>query len=930
MSKVPATSPFQAVPEDRTREAEAMIRPKIFIYFWCVLTLFLLVGSAAPQSSDNVIPTIAASYRTGEVRIDGRVTEDAWGKAIPATRFLQGQPVEGAAAQERTEVRVLYDEAALYVGAFLYDRMPERIGHQLVRRDERGAYDYFEVSLDPNNDRLTGFTFRVSAAGVQGDMYLFNDVRTDVAWDAVWSSAVHRDSSGWSTEIRIPLSQLRYNASDSLQSWGVNFSRRRLAENEVTYFALESRLQRGKVSVFGRLTGLKLAHRSRRFEVKPYTLANTNLGPAEVNNPLFDGSEFSTQTGVDISYGLGSDYNLDVTINPDFGQVEVDPAVINLTEFETFFPEKRPFFVRDAQLFVFDLSGRRNQLFYSRRIGRQPQGDAPEAADFDDIPTQTTILSAAKLTGRSASGLSLGALAALTSETKGRAFFDSTGTVARFPVEPRSLYSVVRARQDFREGTSQIGAIVTLMHRDLPADGTLDFLAASTYGVGADFEFNWGGPRSRNWALLGHAVGTYIKGPATAITEIQTSSTHYFQRPDAQRFSLDSTVTSMRGLEWQLQFQRRSGQHWTGSVWVNERTPGFEINDLGFLSSGEGVSGGTRITYREIKPGSLFRSYRIRLFAVHDWRHRVFNDFSWQSAKNAYDGGRWSLNSELEFLNYWRLELELNLSPEYLSDTATRGGPLMTEPGKAGISIRGSTDRRRKLHFRPRFDYRDGLRGGYEWRTQLAATFRPSAGWEIYLQPGFSQELDPGQYVETTGVLDYAATFGNRYIFGELKQNSFSIESRLNVTLNPKLTIQLYAQQLISSGKYGAYKQLLRPESFDFDVLEEGSALVQEGSISCLGGRTCVHNEERYIDFDGDGNIDFSFSDENFNVRSLKLNTVLRWEYRPGSTLFLVWQHTRLSKENMGSFDLGNSINRLWQTEPNNAVILKLNYWFDL
>ena len=234
------------------------------------------------------------------------------------------------------------------------------------------------------------------------------------------------------------------------------------------------------------------------------------------------------------------------------------------------------------------------------------------------------------------------------------------------------------------------------------------------------------------------------------------------------------------------------------------------------------------------------------------------------------------------------------------------------------------------MHFRPSFDYQDGLRGGFEWRTRLGITFRPSPGWEIELRPAFNRELDPAQYVETTDALGYAETFGNRYIFGALKQSSFSIESRVNVTFSPKLTIQLYGQQLISSGRYETYKQLLRPESFDFDVLEEGTALVLDGSVSCFDGRTCVDNEERYIDFDADGNIDFSFADEDFNVRSLKLNAVLRWEYRPGSTLFLVWQHTRFSEENIGTFDLRNSLSRLWRTQPDNAVILKLNYWFDL
>jgi hypothetical protein len=903
----------------------------------CYLALFIILAVLHPlqvssqSTNGNGVPTVNAFYSEDAIQIDGVLSEPLWQKANPATHFIQGEPVEGAPAEEQTEVRVLYDKDALYVSAIMFDSEPNRIGTQLVRRDEWGAYDFFELSLDSNNDRLTGYVFRVSAAGVQRDVYLYDDIREDEAWDAIWDSAVHIDANGWIAELRIPLSQIRYNSTDTKQSWGVNFSRRRIANNEHTYFALESRLQHGKVSVFGRLNGLQLSNNSsRRFEVRPYALSNSAYGPVESGNPFFDGSSLSGRVGVDLRYGLGSDYTLDVTVNPDFGQVEVDPAVINLTEFETFFEEKRPFFVEDAQIFDFDLSGRRNQLFYSRRIGREPRGSEPDGSDFEDIPTQTTILGAAKLTGRSSDGLSIGALAALTSEENGRAFLSSLEKTQKFPVEPRGIYGVVRARQEFNDGTTQLGGILTATSRGLPKDKSLDFLNSNAYSFGIDFEHTWGGERNRNWGFTGRAVGSYVKGTTEAIREIQESSNHYFQRPDAIRFSLDSTATNMRGIEWGLELERLSGEHWTGSIWLNEITPGFEINDLGFSTSGERFSAGTRITYQEIKPGSLFRNYEFRFFATHDIRHSVLENFSWRSLKDAYDGGRLSVDLQFGFLNYWEINFDLSYSAQNFSDTATRGGPLMVEPGSRGIEIRANTDRRKSINFEPSFNYEDGLRGGYEWEAELETTIRPSSGWEIELQPSFGKELNPSQYVDTVDDIGYTPTYGKRYIFGELKQKSFSLATRLNISFSPKLTIQFYAQPLISSGQYLKYKQLLRPKSFDFDEFDEGVAIGHGDLVSCFEGRTCVQEEERYIDFDGDGVTDLNFSDEDFTFRSLKLNGVLRWEYRPGSTLFLVWQSSRRSEISKGSFDLSNSLDSLWNTEPDNAFILKLNYWFSL
>lgn len=890
----------------------------------------LSVGEVAGDDGEPSVPAARAVLRSGGIHVDGYIVEEAWADAIPVTRFVQREPMEGVPADHPTEVRVLYDADAIYIAARMFDPEPGRIGDQLVRRDGWGAYDYFELSLDPNNDRRTGYRFRVSAAGVQRDVYLYDDVREDDAWDAVWQSAVQRDSAGWSAELRIPLSQLRYDAADSTQSWGVNFARRRLVSNELSEFALESRMRHGKVSVFGRLDGLHLPAGSRRIEVRPYTLASARTGPAAVGDPFFDGSDIGSRAGLDLRYGLGASYTLDVTVNPDFGQVEVDPAVVNLSAFETFFQEKRPFFVEDAQIFDFSLSGRSNRLFYSRRIGRAPHGSAPSGAQFSQVPAQTNILGAAKLTGRTPGGLSVGALAAVTGRESGLAY-DTLSGRSEFVAEPRSQYGAVRVQQDFRDGASQIGAIATLANRELPSDGSFDFLTSHAYSAGIDFEHNWGGSRSRDWALYGFIAGSSIHGSPQALLRVQRASNHYFQRPDATRLTLDSTMTSMQGFNWRLQFERRSAKHWTGGVWLAEVTPGFEVNDLGFSSSGERLDGGARISYQEIRPGRVFRDYRVNFFTFHNFRHEALDDpFSLESWKGAHKRGSFNLSGNLEFLNYWGIDFRSSYSPEMLSDVATRGGPVMVEPGSWSLTVGANTDRRKTLAVQPSFTYRKRLLGGYQFSGDIELAFRPAPSWEIELRPQYGAELEPAQYVTSVADVAYASTFGQRYLFADLERRSVSLESRVNVAFSPTLTLQLFAQPLISSGNYLTYKQLVAPRTFDFDILSEGEAMNGGDGISCANGRICMDGGRRFVDFDADGDTDLSFSDRDFNIRSLKMNLVLRWEYRPGSTVYLVWQQSRSNRENVGTFDFGRDLDRLWNIEPENLFILKLTYWLGL
>ena len=840
---------------------------------------------------------------------------------------MASEPEEGIPAGQPTEVRLLLDDDAIWVAARMFEADPDDVRGLLMRRDERGAFfDWFGVSLDPNRDLRTGYAFRVNAAGVQQDLYMFDDSGEDTNWNAVWESAVSRDAQGWSVEIRIPLSQIRYESSPGPQTWGINFHRRRVVAGELSHFSLESRRRSGLVSQFGTLENVRVPASVRRIEARPYVLSSLRRGPAEPGNPFFDGSDMGGRVGSDFRVGLGSAFTLDATVNPDFGQVEADPAQINLTAFETFFDEQRPFFVEDGQIFDFRLSGGPNQLFYSRRIGSEPRGDAPTGAAAAETPDAATILGAAKLTGRTSGGLSMGALLALTQAESGRAAFSGEPELRSFAAEPRTEYGAFAASQDLNGGMTQVGGIVTLLHRGLPASGDFDDLTREAYSTGIRFEHLWD---DRQWRLNGFLAASHVRGEPEALLAIQRSSNHYFQRPDATRADVDSAATAMSGAEWRLQLDRQNTEHWTGAVWLAQVTKGFEINDLGFSGTRERLDGGFRIGYRDIRPGRYFREYNINFNNFHNFSHEALDDVgalsSWQTA---YTNGSFNLGGSVTFLNFHAMNGNVSYRADRYSRTATRGGPLMIEPGGIGWRLGVNSDRRSMLSLNAGINYDRGARdSGRDFTVDGGISVRPSSAVSLQLRPRYSVQSDGGQYVTQTSAVPYAPTFGRRYFFADIDRKTVSLETRANYTFSPTLTFQLFAQGLLSSGDYVRYKQLAEPASFAFQTQGAGYATRVNGMVVCAGGTICELEGAQHVDLDGDGASDFSFRDRDFNVRSLIGNAVLRWEYRPGSTVFLVWQRQQNASVNLGDFDFRRDVDALWGIPADNRFILKMNWW---
>ena len=895
---------------------------------WTVLAAPVAgVRAQAPGEGGVAVASVRAVAREAPVRLDGRMTEAAWRPAPAADDFVQAVPREGSEPARPTSVRILHDEQALYVGARLRDD-PSLIRDQLVRRDGRGAFDAFRIELDPNGDNRTGYLFQVSAAGAQRDAYLFDDVRVDPSWDAVWASAVHRDSAGWSVEMRIPFTQFDYRPPGDGARWGVNLVRRRLASDSRSMLVLRSRTRAGRVSQFGDLAGVR-APRGTALELRPYGATRLRTAPADPADPFFDGSSLTPRLGLGASWKVTSNFTVDATFNPDFGQVEVDPAVVNLSAFETFFPEKRPFFTEDARLFDFPLSGAHRVLFHTRRIGREPAVAGPDGADFVDVPDATTILGAAKATGRTAAGTTLGLLGAVTAEETGRAFFRGTGRTESFVAHPREFHGAGRIRQDLRGGATTLGAMATGVRREPPASSGLDHLPETAVAGGADFEHQWGGSRDRRYALWGYLSGSYVQGTPEAMIRLQTDANHYFQRPDADYKSVDSTTTSMTGREWRLQIERRSAEHWTWRAWVNEVSPGYVVDEVGFAGSTlPRIDVGGQLRYQDISPGPLFRSWSVRLNTFHNFRHSLMDaPLEPDQWADSHQGGRFLLGGRFELPGAWRIRLSTEWAPGDRTERETRGGPLMVDPGSLAFQGSVQTDPRAAVNLFALASWREGNRGGDELAARLALEVRPASNWEIRLGPAYTRIRDPAQFVATTDAVAYAPTFGRRHLFADVVRDELSVETHLDVAFTPDLSLQLYAQPLLASGDFTSYKQLARPSSFAFLRFDEGRTDVGPGSgVVCRGGATCARDGRRHVDFDGDGRSDFAFPDRDFNLASLRGNAVLRWEYGPGSELFLVWQQDRRRRLSSGSFLPGRSLDRLLAAPGSHRVILKVRH----
>ena len=853
----------------------------------------------------------ALRIRGAAPRLDGELNDVIWAVARPVTEFTQNEPHDGEPASERTEVRIVYDDGAIYVAARMYDSEPTLVRSQLGRRDSDPPADEFRVDFDSYHDHRTAFGFGVNAAGVRQDAAYANDVAYgDPSWDPVWEVATRRDSLGWTAEMRIPLSQLRF-ANAPVQVWGVHFRRWIHHKAESADFGWSSQTDNGFASWFGHLHGLRDLPQPRRLEVLPYVTAmEERIDPGADDNPFNNGSVERLSAGLDLKYGLTSNLTVNATFNPDYGQVEADPALVNLTAFESYFEERRPFFVEGAENFRFGQGGSirigSSKHFYSRRIGRTPQGAANRRGGFVDQPENTTILGAVKLSGRSVGGWSVGLLDAVTAPEY--ATVDSAGVRFRDQVEPLTNYAVVRGRRDVRRGSSTFGFIATAVHRDVPA-ASLAFLRTAAYSAGVDVTHRFDRNRYTLWGSVG---ASHIRGDTLAIQRAQLSSARYYQRPDAAYVSYDPTRTALTGWTGALGFSKDAGA-WVYGITGEATSPGFEVNDLGFQPGADDAIAALYGLRRWTRPGRVFRSAAIQMLGVAGWNFGGDRTTSYlQVFANA------------QFLNYWTVSGSLNASARSVSDDLTRGGPVGISPATVTALAGLSTDFRKPIVASLIGSYsRNSLRGG---GTTLRATLeaRPTPTLSVSIQPSFTVSRASQQYVRDQSDPTATATFSRQFVFAEVLRRTLDLTTRLSLTLTPSLSLQLYAQPFIATGDYVRFKELAAVRTTQFVVYGESPGSTLQPVAGPGGGIA-------YYVADPDGAAGPRRSvfvpNPDFSYRSLRANAVMRWEWQPGSTLFLVWTANCSAYLANPAFTAVDDLRRLCQGPSDNVFAVKLSYW---
>jgi hypothetical protein len=877
-------------------------------------TLFVLGAGSAPGASEGKLDTTAADNPHGRQyppriydtvrlqgeppRIDGRLDDVAWEQGEWSGNYTQQIPAEGAEPSRPTELKILYDDRNVYVAIRAYDD-PKKIHRYPGRRDDFTG-DIVGVCFDSYFDKRTGFEFDLTAGGSKIDLILGND-GWDTTWDAVWYGKVGLEEDAWTAELRIPLSQLRYGR-DEEQVWGLHAWRWIARNQEESQWNLIPRNNTGIMHNIGELHGIRDLPKNRRIELLPHVLG-------ELDSARFTADDQrkramgSGSAGVDAKMGLGSNFTLDATVNPDFGQVEADPSVINLTAYEVFFEEKRPFFLEGKSILDFDLGGGGDILYYSRRIGAPPSlfPELGEGELTGSPPTATTILDALKVTGKTASGLSVGVLQSLTA----RETVDvrGPGRTREQAVEPYTSYLAARVHKDWDKGNTSLGGMVTSTRRWVDDDAALAFLPSGAVTGGLDFVQFFG---NRSWVLEARGVLSQVTGDPGSIRELQTNPVHYFQRPDATHLKLKPDATSLFGHAGLVGFGRSRNSNWRVGDELRWVSPGLELNDLGYLRQADLVNNSFQVGYRDPVPRGVLRQWGVDLGREDEW------DFG-----GLQTGGTTWIEGSATFRNKWSLNGSVRAVDTQVDTRLLRGGPAMRLSPYVHMSIRAETDPSRRVQVSARVHahrYREGASSMFDvfpgLRLRLTNRISVSADYE------YGHHVDDLQYVDTP-----ENGSGPRYVLGSIDQTTHSLTLRLNLSLTPDLTVQYYGSPFVSSGRYSAFKRTTDTVASDYE-----DRFHRYGPDEI----TYVPGDESYRVEEGATGAQYSFANPDFSFRQFRSNLVLRWEYTPGSALYVVWSQGRTSDADTYDDSLGHNLEALWDSAVRNVFLVKLQHWFSL
>ena len=865
------------------------------------------LATKAGANEDIITKKIYVTKEIGEnvpPAIDGLLNDIIWESVEWAGDYIENQPDENTPPSFQTKFKIVYDSKFLYIGVRCLDAEPENIVQRMSRRDGFDG-DWVEFNIDSYHDKRTAFSFTVTAAGVKGDELVSeNGSNWDDSWNPIWYTRTHVDDRGWTAELKIPFSQIKFGKEEN-QIWGLQSTRRFFREEERSLWQRVPLDAPGWVSEFGELHGLKNIEPQKQLEIQPYTVASGETYEAEEGNPFRTGDETDINFGLDAKIGITNDLTLDLTVNPDFGQVEADPSAIALDGFQIFFREQRPFFVENNNIFDFNLSQSEagntfgsDNVFYSRRIGRSPQG-FPNTEDSENVdqPENTQIIGASKFSGKTKDGWAIGVLESVTARKY--ATIDNNGERRREIVEPLTNYFVGRLQKDFNDRNSYIGGIFTAVNRDALTEN-VNFLHRQAYTGGFDFKHQW---NNRDWYVGGNINWSHIRGSEEAIQNTQESITHLFQRVGQDHVEVDVNKTSLTGTGGNLQIGKAGDGHLqfeSGGTW---RSPELELNDIGFQRQSDDIRHYTWVGYRTLKPDSTFRRVGIN-----------YNHWSaWDFGGN-HNELRFNTNSWQNWANNWFSNLGINYAPIQYSNFALRGGPRLRRSQEVSFWNNIGTDGRKKLRFNVSHNGRKALDNSLSrYRIEAGFRYQPMNALRLSIFPEYTINNDKLQYIN-----NIETNNGVRYLNGEIAQRTLSMSIRLNYNINPNLTVQYWGQPFISRGRYSNFKHVTNAVAREFN---DRFIQYESDQVSFL--------EDTYsIDEDLDGEVDFTFDDPDFAFVQFRSNLVIRWEYIPGSEVFLVWSQDVSRSGNPSNGLFTNLEDNIFGQTAQNIFLLKATYRF--
>ena len=829
--------------------------------------------------------------------IDGKLDDECWSKGIWAGNFTQWIPNEGAKPSYPTYFNIQYDDRNLYVAIRSHDGEPDKIMRRAGVRDEF-AGEMAGVNFDSYHDYRTGFEFTVTAWGQKIDLVLFNPNNWDLNWNPVWKVKTGLEDSAWVAEYEIPLSQLRYSGKDE-QVWGLHVWRWISRLQEESDWEIQSKTGPGVLFNFGELHGINGLKKSHRLEIMPYSLGEYKTMKKEPGSPFTGkGKAWGGNVGLDAKIGISSNFTVDLTVNPDFGQVESDPSVMNLTAFETFYEEKRPFFLEG--LTIFDYKFDNQSLFYSRRIGHAPSGSvAPNDNLFVKSPDKTSILSAIKFSGTTSKGLSVGLIQSVTANEFAR-LSDKDGNRSSTKVEPLTSYTVARIQKGYNAGNTVIGGILTSTNRVIEGN-EFESLSSDAYTGGLDLRHHW---KDKEFYVDARLIGSYINGTREAISLLQQSSARYYQRPGAHYLNYDTTATHLNGWGGKLMVGKGSKGRWKYSSGVSWLSPGLELNDLGYMNTADEINQENVVSYLVNQPVSIFNTCEISLEQFNSWN---FN--------GQYLGSGAHLSFLSQFKNQWGFSTNLIFHSRSLDTKILRGGYDMVMPHKITTFGSLTSDPSKKLTASLGYSYESaGNNSAVNYQFQPGITYRPVTNLKIGLTADYMDNHDKLQYVSANYDLP-----DNRYILGTIDQKTLGLTFRIDLNLTPELSIQYYGSPFVSRGSYSQLKYITDPEN---KIFGERFAVYPD--------QVLTDGVYQVYDYSSGPRFDYTIDNPDFNFHEFRSNLVAKWEYRLGSFVYLVWSSERSGNTNTSKASIGDSYKQLLSIFPNNIFLIKLNYWFSL